>query len=38
MAVTITHGHDVRRRSYEMLADTFDLRAPATPRELAATA
>ncbi len=36
MAVTITHGHDVRVRSYELLADTFDLRAPA--RELAATA
>lgn len=35
MAVTITHGHDVRRRSYELLADTFDLRAPAR-RELAA--
>lgn len=35
MAVTIVHAHDVRRRSYELLADTFDLRAPA--RELAAT-
>ena len=35
MAVTIVHANDVRRRSYELLADTFDLRAPT--RELAAT-
>jgi luciferase family oxidoreductase group 1 len=28
MAVTITHSHEVRRRSYELLADTFGLRAP----------
>lgn len=28
MAVTITHGHDVRRRSYELLAHAFDLRRP----------
>ncbi len=32
IAVTITHDHDVRRRSYELLAEMFDLapREPAT--------
>jgi luciferase family oxidoreductase group 1 len=35
MAVTITHDHGARRRSYELLADTFGLAAPA-PRVAAA--
>ena len=29
LAVTIVHDHQARRRSYELLADTFDLAAPA---------
>ncbi len=37
VAVTIVHDHQARRRSYELLADTFGLR-PAAPRELAASA
>jgi hypothetical protein len=27
--VTITHDHAARRRSYELIADAFGLRAPA---------
>ncbi len=34
IAVTITHDHGVRRRSYELLAEMFDL----APRELATAA
>jgi luciferase family oxidoreductase group 1 len=29
IVVTITHDHGARRRSYELLADAFELRAPA---------
>lgn len=32
MVVTITHGHDTRRRSYELLADAFGIRTDSTER------
>jgi len=31
MVVTITHDHDARRHSYELIADAFDLEAAQTP-------
>jgi luciferase family oxidoreductase group 1 len=31
MLVTITHSHDARRRSYELIAAAFDLALPASP-------
>jgi luciferase family oxidoreductase group 1 len=37
MAVTITYSHEARRRSYELLADTFGLRAPEAPQLAAVT-
>jgi alkanesulfonate monooxygenase SsuD/methylene tetrahydromethanopterin reductase-like flavin-dependent oxidoreductase (luciferase family) len=29
MLVTVVHSHEARKRSYELLAKAFDLRAPA---------
>jgi luciferase family oxidoreductase group 1 len=31
MLVTITHSHDARRRSYELIAEAFELALPASP-------
>jgi hypothetical protein len=28
MIVTITHSHEARRRSYELIAEAFELEAP----------
>jgi luciferase family oxidoreductase group 1 len=36
MIVTITHDHQARRRSYELLAEAFDL-TPASPASMAAS-
>jgi luciferase family oxidoreductase group 1 len=33
IVVTITHDHDARRRSYELLADAFALEPPSVPLE-----
>lgn len=37
MVVTITHDHDARRHSYELIADAFDLESPTAARHAAAT-
>jgi luciferase family oxidoreductase group 1 len=31
MIVTITHSHEVRRRSYELIAEAFEVATPASP-------
>jgi luciferase family oxidoreductase group 1 len=37
IAVTITYDHEARRRSYELLAEAFDLQEPASPAAALAT-